>query len=102
LAIVFVRRLRLEIRMDGISYTGPFRGTRFLAYSDISTVVVIDYRLLRSEATPRESVRSFTVVITPNAGTYKPTLKIPLALFPDSAHRELIRLFKPEVWESGI
>jgi hypothetical protein len=99
--IVLARRLRLEIGINGISYTGAFKGSRFIAFSEISTVVLIDYRHLRSEATPRRSVRSFTMIITPNVDTGKASLKVPLTLFSDSARRELVRLFKPEEWESG-
>jgi hypothetical protein len=101
LAVSLVRRFRLEIRIDGISYTSPIRGTSFIGFSETSAVVLIDYRHLSSEATPRRSVRSFTMIITPNVETRKTALKIPLTLFSDSARNELVRLFKPEEWESG-
>jgi hypothetical protein len=96
-----VRKFKLEIKIDGVSYTSPFRGSSFVAYSEISSVLLIDYRHLRSEATPRRSIRSFTMMITPNVETGKSPIKIPLTLFPDAAHAELVRLFRPEEWESG-
>jgi hypothetical protein len=101
IALSFVRRLRLEINSDGISYTGLFRPVRFLVFSEISTVVFIDYKHERSEANPRESPLSWTAIITPNVEMAKPVLKIPLSLFPGKAYREMERILKPEVWESG-
>jgi hypothetical protein len=101
LAVTLVRRFRLEIRIDGVCYASPFRGTSFIAFSEISAVILIDYRHASSEARPRRSIRSFTMIITPNEEAQKAALRIPLTLFPDSARNELVRLFNPEKWESG-
>ncbi len=100
-ALTFLRALKLEIRMDGISYISLFRGTRFVAYADISTIVIIDYRHADSQATPNRSLRSYTAVITPKVETAQRPLRIPLTPFPDAARREFVRLFRPEQWESG-
>lgn len=99
--LALLRRLRLEIRMDGISYTSFFRNARFVAYPDISSIVVIDYREEESHATPQRSVLSRTAIVTPKVETRKPPMKISLTFFPYAAYREFVRLFKPEVWESG-
>jgi membrane protein implicated in regulation of membrane protease activity len=100
-AVGFLRALRLEIRQDDISYRSVLRGTRFIAYPDISAVVLVDFRHLRSEATARHSLRRWTMIITPIVETGGSPLKIPLTLFSDSAHHELVRLLRPEEWESG-
>jgi hypothetical protein len=96
-----LRKLRLEIRADGISYTSLFRGTRFVAFGEISTVVFIDHKHMSSEAQPRRTLRTWTAIITPNPNGSKSTMRIPLTLFADAACMELTRLLQPEVWESG-
>jgi len=101
LAVVFLRELRLEITREGISYTSPVRGARFLAYSEMSSVVLIDYRHEgNGPARINRSLRLWTMVITPKMETGKAALKIPLTLFPRGAYNELLVLLKPEVWES--
>jgi len=99
--LALLRRLKLEIRMEGVSYTSLFQRPRFVAYPDISSVVLIDYRQDDSHATPQRSMRSWTAIITPKIETRKPPIKISLTFFPYSAHGEFVRLFKPEIWESG-
>jgi hypothetical protein len=99
--LAFLRSVRLEIRADGVSYASLLRREKFAAYRDISSVVLIDYRHLRSEASPRRSLRTYTAIITPNIETGGTPFKIPLTLFPDFARSEFVRMFKPEVWESG-
>lgn len=87
--------------MDGISYTSLFRNARFVAYPDISSVVLIDYRQEDSHATPQRSMLSWTAIVTPKIETHQPPIKISLTFFPYAAHSEVVRLFQPEVWESG-
>jgi hypothetical protein len=101
LALSLLRRLKLGINVDGISYTGLFRAGRFVAFSEISTVVLIDHKHMSSQAKPRSTPLSWTAIITPNVETGKSVLKIPLSLFPGAAYREIERILKPEVWESG-
>ena len=101
LGVLFLRALRLEISTDGMSYSNPVRGTRCLRYSEMSAVVLIDYRHEgNGPAGINRSLRMWTIVITPKVETGKPILKIPLTVFPRSAHNELLLLLKPEVWES--
>ena len=100
-SLVCLRKLKLEIRTDGISYTSLFRGTRFIPFAEISTVVFVDYRHARSQAQSRRSMRTWTAVITPNSKATYSAMRIPLTLFPEVAHTELTRLLQPEVWESG-
>ena len=100
-AVSSVRRLKLEINLDGISYTGLFGAVRFVAFSEISTVVLIDHKHMSSQAQPQRTPLSWTAVITPNVETGKSVLKIPLSLFPGKVYREMERILKPEVWESG-
>lgn len=101
-SLVCLRKLKLEIRADGIAYESLFRGRHFIAFPEISAVVFIDHKHFRSEARPRRSLRSWAAIITPNAATGKTPLRISLTLFPSIAYTELTRLFQPEVWESGI
>lgn len=100
IVVSLLRRLRLEIRSDGISYAGPFGDARFTSFSETSTVVFIDYQQASSHAQPRRTPLSWTAVITPNLETGKPAVKIPLSFFPGSAYEELRRVLGPEVWES--
>jgi hypothetical protein len=101
LAVLFLRALKLEISTDGISYTNPVRGTRSLTYPEMSSVVLMDYRHEgNGPAGINRSLRTWTIVITPKMETGKPTLKIPLTVFPRSAYNELLLLLKPEIWES--
>jgi hypothetical protein len=97
--IASLRRVKLEIRTDGVSYTGPLRKDTFIPYSEISSVVLIDYRHVRTQVTSR-SIRTSSMIITPKPTTAKSVLKIPLTLFSESVQFELVRLFRPEEWES--
>jgi hypothetical protein len=101
LAVGFLQKLKLDVRIDGISFTTIFLGTTFVAFSEISTVVFIDHRHVRSEYQPRRVPRSWTAVITPNVETGKRIVRIPLSFFPQSAYEHLRKLLHPEVWESG-
>lgn len=101
IAVSLLRRLSLDIRVDGISYRGLLAAQRFVAFSEISAVVLIDHRHSNSEATPRRTPLSWTAIITPTPETRKPPLKIPLSLFPGDAYRDLKKLLQPEIWESG-
>jgi len=102
LAVVFLRALRLEIMTDGISYTNPVRGTKSLTYPEMSSVVLIDHRHEGNGAAGiNRSLRTWTMVITPKTETGKGPFKIPLTFFPRGAYNELVRLLKPEVWESS-
>ncbi len=101
LAVLFLRTLRLEISRDGISYSNPVRGTQSLTYPEMSAVVLVDYRHEgNGPGGINRSFRMWTIVVTPKVETGKPTLKIPLTVFPRSAYNELMLLLKPEVWES--
>jgi hypothetical protein len=101
LVLAYLQRLKLEISVGGIYFTTIFLDTSFIAFSEMSTVVFIDHRHVRSEYQPRRVPLSRTAVITPNGETGKPILRIPLAFFPNSAYQQLTRLLHPEVWESG-
>ena len=97
-----LRRLRLEIKPDGISYVALFGAPKFTAFSEMSTVVFIDHMHLRSEALPNtRGPLTWTAIITPNPDTRKRVLRIPLTFFPGAAYRELNRVLHPEAWESG-
>ena len=97
---VSLRSLKLGIRADGISYTNLFRRDQFLAFSEISTVVLFTDQWVGY----RERRMSFTMpgkmVITPNPESGRPALKIPLYLFPDAARVQLTHLLKPEEWDT--
>ena len=99
LVVAFLRALKLELKMEGITYSSPFRGTKFLQYSEISSVVLLDY-LHNGGGGSSRTLRRWTVVITPKVETGKVPIKIPLTLFPRDAYNELVRLLKPEIWES--
>jgi hypothetical protein len=97
-----LRGLQLEIRSNGISYVPLFGAPKFMAFSEMSTVVFIDHMHLTSEAHPNmRGPLTWTAIITPNPATGKPALRIPLTFFPEAAYREMNRVLHPEVWESG-
>jgi len=99
-ATTFLRSLKLEIRMDGISYANLYRGTNFLAYSDISTVVLYTNPHVRQIKVWSGFTLPNTMAITPKPETGKPALKIPLDLFPDAAREQLTHLLRPEEWDA--
>ncbi|MHB8484793.1 MAG: hypothetical protein ACYDCM_03535 [Candidatus Acidiferrales bacterium] len=97
---ISLRGLKLEIRTDGISYTNLFRKDQFLAFSEISTVVLFTdqwggYRERRGSLTMPGKM-----VITPKPEAGKAVLKIPLYLFPDAARVQLTHLLRPEEWDT--
>jgi hypothetical protein len=100
LVMGILRSLRLEITADGISYTHPIRGTKFILYSEMSSVVLLDYfREGGGVGSSSRSPRRWTLAITPKVETGKAPFKIPLTFFPRDAYNEVMRVLKPEVWE---
>ena len=102
LTLIFFRSFKLEVRTDGISYGNLFRKERFIAFAEISTVV-----LFTSRWTSYQGARlwpSFAspggMVITPKVEAGKPLLKIPLWLFSDPAESTLTHLLRPEEWDT--
>jgi hypothetical protein len=99
-ATIYFHNLKLEIRPDGLSYSSLFRDANFLAYSDISTVV-----LLTSSASNRSgrlwptSVMPGTMLITPKTDTGRAAFKVPLNLFPAAAREQMVHLLRPEEWD---
>jgi len=87
---IFLASMKLELSERGISYANLFR-RRFVAFSDISTAVLINFKLYDVYQLGRDP-RRWTLVITPNPWTNQAVLKIPLTLFEPSACSELKRL----------
>lgn len=88
LSAIFLGTLRLDISEQGISYSNLFR-KRFVAFSDISTAVLINFRVSRPVL---YDPRRWTLLITPNPWTHRPPFKIPLTVFQTGACEELARL----------
>lgn len=86
-ALTYMVKLRLDVSADGITYSNLFR-ERFVAYSEISSAVLINYQRAPNSRDPRR----WTIVITPNPWTNKEQLKIPLTFFPTDACIELQRI----------
>lgn len=102
LAVLFLQALKLDIATHEISYSNPIRGARSVMFSEMSSVVLIDYlHEGYGAALANRSWRRWTLVITPKPETGKRTLKIPLTLFERIAHDELVLLLKPEIWDSN-
>jgi hypothetical protein len=93
LGVLGVRRMRLEIRPDGISYTGWVGAPRFIAFSEISTAVVRYMGRDRMTGGPRR----IELKLTPIASSGKRAVKVQLRAFPSPAHDDIIRLLDPEV-----
>jgi hypothetical protein len=97
LTLFFFRSFKLGVRPDGISYANFFRSERFIAFADISAVV-----LFTNWSSGRQSrlgsTTPGTIVITPKVETGKPVLKIPLWLFSNPAESQVTHLLRPEEW----
>jgi hypothetical protein len=101
LTLIFFRGFRLDVRNDGISYASPFHKEQFLAFAEISTVVLFTNRWVNDQAAHGFNFRlPGTILITPKTETGKPPLKIPLWLFSDPAESEVTHLLRPEEWDT--
>lgn len=102
LALIFFRSFKLDVRTDGISYSNSFRGERFLAWPEISTVVLFTNRWTgnREQRLSLSFTMLGTIVITPKPETGKLPLKIPLWLFSDPAESQVTHLLRPEEWDT--
>jgi hypothetical protein len=100
LAIAYLRELKLDITPLGLSFRSLFRRTKFVAFDEISTVVLISplrfYLRIDPEAIPRS-----TLIITPNPTTCKRRIRIPLILLDSEAEDEVVRNLKPSIWGYG-
>jgi len=85
---VFLGRLRLDISAQGVTYRNLFR-ERFVAFSDISTAVLLDSGVGRPAL---YNLHLLTLLIVPNTWTNQRNIKIPLTLFRGAACGELKRL----------
>jgi hypothetical protein len=97
---IFLRRLRLGIRTDGITYTNISARERFLFFSDISTVVLFTNQWSSGRGRWPSFRMPGSMVITSKLETGTPALKIPLYLFPDAAKAQLTHLLRPEEWDT--
>ncbi|HEV2305503.1 MAG TPA: hypothetical protein VGR93_08290 [Candidatus Acidoferrales bacterium] len=101
LALIFFRSFKLDVRTDGISYSNSFRGERFVAFAEMSTVTLFTNRWVAYQAAHGLNFRMpGTIVITPKPDTGKPVLKIPLWLFSDPAESQVTHLLRPEEWDT--
>jgi hypothetical protein len=101
LAIAFFHTFRLDIRADGIAYANLFRKERFIAFQEISTVIVFTSRWVADQAAHGFNFNMpGTIIITPKVETGKAALRIPLWLFSNPAETEVTHLLRPEEWDS--
>jgi hypothetical protein len=98
-AAACLHTLRLEIRPDGISYASLFCKSNTIAFSEISSAVVLTDPHYRTEAWPEFNWHDF--IITPKPETGKPPIKIALLLFPSEARNQLTRVLMPEQLDTG-
>jgi hypothetical protein len=100
LAIRYVRGLRLEITPEGISFSSLFRGTRFVGFDEISTVVLVSPFRFYLRVDP-ESYPRVVLIITPTPATGKRKIRIPLTFIDAEAENEIVSLLKPSIWGEG-
>jgi hypothetical protein len=98
-AVAFLRTLRLEIRADGISYASLFCKGNTIAFSEISSAVILTDPHYRTQAWPEFNWHDF--IITPKPETGKPPIKIALMLFPAEDRNQLMRVLMPEQLDTG-
>jgi hypothetical protein len=90
----YLGNLKLEIRADGIGYRSLYQEMNFVRFCDISSVTLIRDEHPRLSLWPDFGVGN--LVLTPNPTIAAQSLKIPLLLFPISAHEQLLRILRPE------
>jgi hypothetical protein len=98
-AVACLRTLKLEIRADGISYASLFCKANTIAFSEISSAVILTDPHYRTEAWPEFNWHDF--IITPKPETGKPPIKIALLLFPSEARDHLMHVLMPEQLDTG-
>jgi hypothetical protein len=100
LVTLYFRRLKIEIRTDGMSYSNLFRGTNVIAYSEILSAV----HYFDSEPNPNRwnslslgRARLLNrLVIIPRSESGKPTVNIPLKYFPDDGQEHVKQVLRPQ------
>jgi len=100
LALISLRTFRLDVRTDGISYASFFHKEQFVAFADISTVVLFTTRWVGYRGQRQSFTMPGTMVITPKLETGKHVLKIPLYMFGDAAEKQVTHLLRPEEWDA--
>jgi hypothetical protein len=100
LALAYLRALKLDITLQGISFGSLFRGHRFVAFDEISTVVLVSPLRFYLRVDP-ESIPRSLLIITPNSSTGKRRVRIPLTFIESEAENEIVRILKPEIWGAG-
>jgi len=98
-AAACLHTLKIQIRSDGISYSSLFCKTNTIAFSEISSAIVLTDPHYRSEAWPEFNWHDF--IITPKPETGKPPIKIALLLFPSEARDQLTRVLMPQRLDTG-
>jgi hypothetical protein len=99
LAVAYLRRLKLEITREGVSYRSLFRGTSSVTFEEISTIVLISPARvsLPSPETDGPS-RGRKLIVTPMPQLGKPTITVPLNFLDSTAEDELVRVLEPRIW----
>ena len=100
LAITYLQKLKLDITLQGMSFGSLFRGNRFVAFDEISTVVLVSPLRFYLRIDP-ESIPRSTLIVTPNPTTGKRRIRIPLILLESEAKNELVRILEPSIWGEG-
>jgi hypothetical protein len=85
---IFLGNLRIDISAQGVTYRNLFR-ERFVAFSDISTAVLLDSGAGRPEL---YNFHLLKLLVVPNPWTNQRNIKIPLTLFQGAACDELQHL----------
>lgn len=101
LALISFRSFKLDVRTDGISYVSFFHKEQFVAFADISTVVLFTNRWTGYRDQRLTFTMPGTMIVTPKVETGAPVLKIPLWLFSDPAESQVTHLLRPEEWDDG-
>ena len=98
LAVAYLRRLKLDITPEGISFRSLFRGTRSVTFDEISTVVLISPVRVHLPSPETDGARGRKLVVTPKPQTGRSSINVPLIFFESTAEDELVRLLEPTIW----
>jgi hypothetical protein len=99
LAVIYLRRLKLEITSSDISFHTLFRTTKTIAFNEVSTIVLISHdRVALQSSNPGGAPGPRKLIITPKTETGKATIRVHMPFFDSSVEEQLIRILEPTIW----
>jgi hypothetical protein len=92
----YFHRVRLEIMVDGISFSRPFKPSVALPFSEIDSALLVD-RQKTHLAKSGEDSRPRILMLIPKESLARAPIEIPLTYFSAFVVDEIVRLLEPHV-----